>query len=114
MSFDRQTVKVLAKVLAVCTVTAVGVGAYAAGADLGQTTKQPTNWVAIGMFGTFVLFHAVHHQVGSGQDQERGRLLHRGRGHHRLPEWPGDRRRLHVGSVVLAFPASCSPTASTA
>ena len=54
MSFDRQTVKHLAKVLAVCAVTAVCVGAYAAGADLGQSTKQATNWTAIGMFGTFV------------------------------------------------------------
>ena len=30
MSFDKQTVKVLSKVLAVCAVTAVGVGAFAA------------------------------------------------------------------------------------
>jgi len=29
--------------------------AMAAGADLGQVDKQPTNWVAIGMFGTFVI-----------------------------------------------------------
>jgi len=29
--------------------------ALAAGADLGQVDKQPTNWVAIGMFGTFVV-----------------------------------------------------------
>jgi len=29
--------------------------AHAAGADLGQVEKQPTNWVAIGMFGTFVV-----------------------------------------------------------
>ena len=28
--------------------------ALAAGADLGQTTQQATNWVAIGMFGGFV------------------------------------------------------------
>ena len=28
--------------------------AFAAGADLGQTTKQSTNWVAIGMFAIFV------------------------------------------------------------
>jgi cation/acetate symporter len=54
MSFDKQTVKILAKVLAVCVVTAAGVGVYAAGADLGQTTKQATNWTAIGMFATFV------------------------------------------------------------
>ena len=31
-------------------------GAYAAGADLGQATKQATNWTAIGMFGAFVVF----------------------------------------------------------
>jgi len=30
--------------------------AYAAGADLGQATKQPTNWTAISMFGAFVIF----------------------------------------------------------
>jgi cation/acetate symporter len=29
--------------------------AMAAGADLGQVEKQATNWVAIGMFGTFVV-----------------------------------------------------------
>jgi cation/acetate symporter len=29
--------------------------AQAAGADLGQVDKQPTNWVAIGMFATFVV-----------------------------------------------------------
>ncbi|APW47543.1 cation acetate symporter [Rhodoferax antarcticus] len=35
-----------------------GVSAFAwgAGADLGQAEKQPTNWVAIGMFGAFVVF----------------------------------------------------------
>ena len=48
----------------------------------------------------FVVVHAVHHQVGGGQDQERGRLLHRRRRHHRLPERPGDRRRLHVGGLL--------------
>ena len=29
--------------------------AMAAGADMGQVEKQPTNWVAIGMFGSFVV-----------------------------------------------------------
>ena len=29
--------------------------AFAAGADLGQVDKQPTNWVAISMFATFVV-----------------------------------------------------------
>jgi cation/acetate symporter len=36
--------------------TLAAAGAYAAGADLGQATKQATNWVAIGMFGAFVVF----------------------------------------------------------
>ncbi|MET0323009.1 MAG: cation acetate symporter [Duganella sp.] len=35
---------------------AVSGAVYAAGADLGQATKQATNWTAIGMFGAFVLF----------------------------------------------------------
>ena len=39
--------------LALAALVAAG-GALAAGADLGQTTKQSTNWVAIGMFGVFV------------------------------------------------------------
>ena len=34
---------------------AVSATLYAAGGDLGQAEKQPTNWTAIGMFGTFVL-----------------------------------------------------------
>ncbi len=29
---------------------------FAAGPDLGQVAKQPTNWTAIGMFGAFVIF----------------------------------------------------------
>ena len=35
---------------------AVSGAVYAAGADLGQATKQATNWTAIAMFGVFVLF----------------------------------------------------------
>ena len=30
--------------------------ALAAGADLGQAAQQPTNWIAISMFGAFVIF----------------------------------------------------------
>ena len=30
--------------------------AFAAGADLGQAEKQPTNWTAISMFAVFVIF----------------------------------------------------------
>ena len=41
--------------------TALAIGALpglclAAGADLGQAQKQPTNWTAILMFGGFVIF----------------------------------------------------------
>ncbi|PWF42915.1 cation acetate symporter [Massilia glaciei] len=38
------------------TLLAAAGAALAAGADLGQATKQPTNWTAISMFGAFVLF----------------------------------------------------------
>jgi hypothetical protein len=74
--------------------------ALAAGGDLGQAEKQATNWTAILMFAAFVARHPVHHQVGGGQDQVGGRLLHRRWRHHRLPERPRDRRRLHVGGVL--------------
>ena len=42
--------------LALLALLAVSAGAYAAGADLGQAAKQPTNWTAIGMFAAFVIF----------------------------------------------------------
>ena len=42
-------------VIALFSLLALSAGAYAAGADLGQAVKQPTNWTAIGMFGTFVI-----------------------------------------------------------
>ena len=41
--------------IALLSLLAFSAGAYAAGADLGQAAKQPTNWVAIAMFGAFVL-----------------------------------------------------------
>ncbi|HOE40555.1 MAG TPA: cation acetate symporter [Rhodoferax sp.] len=41
--------------LALLSLLTLSAGAYAAGADLGQATKQPTNWTAIVMFGAFVL-----------------------------------------------------------
>ncbi len=44
----------LGKVLLVAGLAAVGAGAYAAGADLGQAPKQATNWTAIAMFAIFV------------------------------------------------------------
>jgi cation/acetate symporter len=43
-------------VLTLAALFGVSAAVYAAGADLGQAVKQPTNWTAIGMFGTFVLF----------------------------------------------------------
>ena len=51
-TFNNNTRRALT-LLALFGVSAV---AWAAGADLGQADKQPTNWTAIGMFGAFVLF----------------------------------------------------------
>ena len=100
MSFDNQTVKVLAKVLAVCA----GHGRRR-GRLRGRRRSRPGHQAGHQLDGDRHVRrlrrgHAVHHQVGGGQDQERGRLLHRRRRHHRLPERPGDRRRLHVGGLV--------------
>ena len=67
---------------------------------IGATEKQATNWTAIAMFGLFVVAHPLHHQMGGVADQVGGRLLHRRRRHHRLPERPRHRRRLHVGGLV--------------
>ena len=44
------------RVLTLAALLGVSAAAVAAGADLGQAQKQPTNWTAIGMFGVFVLF----------------------------------------------------------
>jgi cation/acetate symporter len=44
------------RLLALISLLAVSTGALAAGADLGQAVKQPTNWTAIGMFAAFVVF----------------------------------------------------------
>jgi cation/acetate symporter len=48
----RRLFRSAALMLAACTMSA---GALAAGADLGQMQRQPTNWTAIGMFGLFVV-----------------------------------------------------------
>ncbi|MEO8526360.1 MAG: cation acetate symporter, partial [Caldimonas sp.] len=45
----------LARVLAAVVLMAAGGAALAAGADLGQAEKQPTNWTAISMFAAFVM-----------------------------------------------------------
>ncbi len=46
--------KKISTLLAACLALAAGT-AFAAGGDLGQTTKQATNWTAIIMFGAFVV-----------------------------------------------------------
>lgn len=46
--------KILSMLVALILLLGTGV-AMAAGADLGQVEKQPTNWVAIGMFTAFVV-----------------------------------------------------------
>ena len=45
----------LRRVLTLVALFGVSAVVYAAGADLGQATKQATNWTAIGMFGAFVV-----------------------------------------------------------
>jgi cation/acetate symporter len=46
--------KKISTLLGACLALAAGT-AFAAGADLGETTKQATNWTAIVMFGAFVI-----------------------------------------------------------
>jgi cation/acetate symporter len=47
--------RMLARSLGVIALLGTCVAAMAAGADLGQAVKQPTNWTAIGMFAAFVV-----------------------------------------------------------
>ncbi len=47
--------KIAFNLLAAVAATLFAGTAFAAGADLGQVDKQPTNWVAIGMFSVFVI-----------------------------------------------------------
>ena len=44
------------KILCACAILAASGVIFAAGGDLGQAVKQPTNWTAIAMFGAFVVF----------------------------------------------------------
>ncbi|HSC62487.1 MAG TPA: cation acetate symporter [Caldimonas sp.] len=55
MSRHDHPIATLVKLVAVAALVSAGTAALAAGADLGQAQKQPTNWTAIGMFGAFVL-----------------------------------------------------------
>jgi cation/acetate symporter len=52
MNYKSDNTRRLLTLIALFGVSAV---AWAAGADLGQAEKQPTNWTAIGMFGAFVV-----------------------------------------------------------
>ena len=55
--------RMLARSLGTIALLGAGAAALAAGADLGQAEKQPTNWTAIGMFAVFVagtLWGAFH------------------------------------------------------
>ena len=47
--------KAVAQFIAAFAMVLATGAAFAAGADLGQVDKQPTNWVAISMFATFVV-----------------------------------------------------------
>ena len=47
--------RMLARSLAAMALLGACAAAMAAGADLGQAEKQPTNWTAIGMFAVFVV-----------------------------------------------------------
>jgi cation/acetate symporter len=55
MSRRNRSVTTLVKIVALTALATAGAVALAAGADLGQAQKQPTNWTAIGMFAAFVL-----------------------------------------------------------
>ncbi len=46
--------RTLLRTLAATTLVSASSLALAAGGDIGETTKQPTNWIAIGMFVVFV------------------------------------------------------------
>ncbi len=52
MNFKNDNLRRFLSLLALFSVSAI---AWAAGADLGQAQKQPTNWTAIGMFVAFVV-----------------------------------------------------------
>ncbi len=46
----------LKRILCALTLCAVTGAVWAAGGDLGQVQRQPTNWTAISMFAVFVVF----------------------------------------------------------
>ena len=52
MNFKSDNIR---RILTMLTLFGVSAAAWSAGADLGQSDKQATNWTAIGMFGGFVV-----------------------------------------------------------
>ena len=62
--------------------------------------RQPTNWTAIVMFLAFVAVDTGHHGLGRAAHTFGQGLLCRGWRHHRVPERPRHRGRLHVGGIV--------------
>ena len=51
----RRIVETARRALILATLSVLPAAAWAAGADLGQAQKQPTNWTAISMFALFVV-----------------------------------------------------------
>ena len=67
-----------------------------------RPSRRPTGPPS-SMFFAFVAVDARHHLLGGAADQIGRAVLLRRRRHHRLPERPRDRRRLHVGGVVPRY-----------
>jgi cation/acetate symporter len=97
------------RTLAALAVLAAPLAALAAGDGPGQAAKQATNWTAITMFAIFVM-GTLWITKWAARAPLGGRLLHRRRRHHRLPERPGHRRRLHVGASFLGISAAVMAT----
>ena len=103
------------RLMALLSIAAFAPGAWAADALTGEVQKQPLNVSAILMFVAFVALTLCITYWALQEQQVGGRLLCGRRQDHRLPERPGDCRRLHVGGVLPGhFRAWCSPPATTA
>ena len=83
----------------------VSISAFAAGGDLGQLEKQPTNWTAIIMFAVFVVATLFITKAAAAKTKSAADF-YRGRRHHRLPERHGDCRRLHVRRFLSGISAA--------
>ena len=79
--------------------TILATAAYADTVSI-QAASDHINVPALAMFCVFVLMTLGHHLLGGEADQVGSAVLLRGRRHHRRPERPRHRRRLHVGGLV--------------